>query len=155
MGLFLSIMVHVGFSSHNKLLAALKEKVVSFCSHLPTLTCLLNPALKIRHYETIECTIGGHIGSGDTLTISQLREMKVQDIFCRCLVSDHPLDIHQHSIHVFTYIFLQVFDHHSVISEVSKQANNEATLDNMFKKVCICFKDKKCNKNCIAVFVVM
>lgn len=135
----LHIMVHVGFSSNNKLLTGLKEKVVSFCSHLPTLSCLLNPALKIRHYEAIECTIGGHIGSRDTLTITQLREMKVEDTFCRCL--DHSLDIHQHYI-----IFLQVFDHHYVISEVSKQANNEATLDSMLKKVCICFKDKKCNK---------
>ena len=139
----LHIMVHVGFSSKNKLLTGLKEKVVSFCSHLPTLSCLLNPALKIRHYEAIEYTIGGHIGNRDTLTITQLREMKVEDTFCRFLLSDCSLDIHRHYI-----IFLQVFDHHSVISEVSKQANNEATLDSMLKKVCICSKHKKCYKNC-------
>jgi len=93
-----------GISSHYKLVAELKEEMVFFHSCLATLSCLLNPALKIRHWEAIEHITGGHIGCRDTLTISKLKEMKM-------------------------------FGYHSVISGVSKQANNEATLENMLKKV--------------------
>ena len=114
----------VGLPSHNKLVAELKEEMVFFHSCLTTLSCLLNPALKIRHWEAIEHITGGHIRCRDTLTISKLKEMKV----------------HFHSLTIVPHVTIvsfnpQMFDYHSVISGVSKQANNEATLENMLKKV--------------------
>ncbi len=62
------------------LLVSLREEVVTFRSYLPTLHCLLNPLLKLRHWEAIEQATGSGqaIGGGrDTLSIEGLLGRKV------------------------------------------------------------------------------
>ena len=59
------------------LLTEVKTKILSFFSWLPTVFCLLNPKLKMRHWETLQCCIGGQIGKEPNVTIQQLNELKV------------------------------------------------------------------------------
>ena len=68
-----------GLPFASKLIKVLHDNVISFCSLLPTLSCLLNPALKIRHWEAIQQTTGAQINTstGDLTTITTLKEKKV------------------------------------------------------------------------------
>ena len=74
--------IYVGLPN-NKLVSFLKEEVESFRSRLPTFHCLLNPQLKLRHWETIEQCIGQHITwDHGSVTLVALQEMSV----CRIAV---------------------------------------------------------------------
>ena len=69
---------NIGLSS-NKLVLVLREKVVAFRSHLPTVSCLLNPELRLRHWEAIQRDTGEDIaGDHNSVTIHRLQEMKVR-----------------------------------------------------------------------------
>ena len=65
-------------ASH-KLLLSLHNDVIQFSSWLPTLTCLLNPALKFRHWDIIKNQTGGklHMKRDASFTIKELKETRV------------------------------------------------------------------------------
>lgn len=58
------------------LLNEVKDRILSFCSWLPTVFCLLNPKLKIRHWEILQSCIGGQVGRDSNVTIQGLKELK-------------------------------------------------------------------------------
>lgn len=70
----------IELSPSNKIVSSLQAEVTQFRSWLPTLSCLLNPALKIRHWDVIHKTTGGTtpLSGGHSLTIDHLDKMKVQ-----------------------------------------------------------------------------
>ena len=64
-------------------MSKLQTEVTNFGSLLPTLSCLLNPVLKMRHWEMIQKATGDQsmLTKGKSLTIDSLEQIKVR----RCL----------------------------------------------------------------------
>ena len=61
------------------MIAALRNDVVSFRSTLPTLACLLNPELRLRHWEAIQKSTGEDIGGDRSVaTMSTLKQRRVR-----------------------------------------------------------------------------
>ena len=91
----------------NTLVPHLKEKVTAFKLSMPVISCLRNPSLKARHWTAIN-TLTGEIA---------LRDKGDKRFTLRELLQ------------------LNIFKFKDDISEVSTQATNEATLEEMLKKV--------------------
>lgn len=63
----------------NKILSSLQAEVAEFRLRIPTLYCLMSPALKIRHWDIIRKSIGEHthLSESELVTIDHLQELKV------------------------------------------------------------------------------
>ena len=76
-----------------------------FNTQVPTITDLRNPALKQRHWDSIETVLGRALSSEETpITLGLLNE-------------------------------LDAFEHSEEIQEVSSQASSESSLEGILKKV--------------------
>ena len=63
---------------HNEVVPRLKEKVMDFKGVMPCITSLRNPALRPRHFFTIQQTIGKAIERDKQFTLGNLIEMNVR-----------------------------------------------------------------------------
>ena len=59
------------------MVSALADEVLAFKSLLPTLSCLLNPVLRIRHWDAIEQCTGHWFGKESETTLGHLQEIQV------------------------------------------------------------------------------
>jgi dynein heavy chain len=61
----------------NPMVSALADEVLAFKSLLPTLSCLLNPVLRIRHWDAIEQCTGHWFGKESETTLGHLQEIQI------------------------------------------------------------------------------